>query len=424
MRIFCSVTKFSYVCEKSQTFTIMKRFISAITVSAFIAAVSSSCGGSKGAGDYGDVPTIDWAQGCATKVIDLHDFADIEYVPLETNDSCLIQYATQRAVSDSFIVVGDAFQGRIHVFDRKGRHLRSFGRKGGGPEEYQYMLDVVTDFDNSEVLVYDLKNNRFVRFGLDGKFRGVTNAQIEGKLDNVSNFDATYMIARDGKDLSLQPLEENKEPYRYILINKQTGEIKRLPFAAEHPMGYSMTWEMEGGAISLAFPISQVSSMGSGAALISDISKDTVYQYAENSLKPLFAFKNVDRKSNVVPDLPTVALVAGNNVFVDYMRVTDINQNGSEFDEDMTHMYLFNMADGSLSKVDIKRPYLKDGGDNSQALYRTTQSTDGSTIAVPLQMEKLVEALDNDNLADDVKALVEGRSEEANPVIMLIKFRK
>lgn len=395
-----------------------------MTAAAVLAAMSSSCGGNKGAGDYSDVPVIDWAQNCATKVIDLHDFADIEYVPLETNDSCLIQYATQRAVSDSFIVVGDGSQNRIHVFDRKGKHLRSFGRKGGGPEEFNYMYDVITDFDNGEVLVYDLKDNRFVRFGLDGKFRGVTNAQIEGKLDDVSNFDATYMIARDGKDLSLQPLEDNNEPNRYILINKHTGEVKRLPFAAEHPMGYSMTWKMEGGATSLAFPISQVSSMGSGTALISDISKDTVYQYAENSLTPLFAFKNVDRKSYVVPDLPTVAFVAGNNVFVDYMRVTEINQNGSEFDEDMTYMYLFNKADGSLSKVDIKRPYLKDGGDNSQSLSRKSQSADGLTMTMSLQMEKLVEALDNDNLTDDVKALVEGRSEEANPVIMLIKFRK
>lgn len=402
----------------------MKRFLSAITAATFLAAMSSSCSGSKDAGDYGDVPTIDWAQDCATKVVDLHDFADIEYVPLETNDSCLIQYATQRAVSDSFIVIGDSFQDRIHVFDRKGKHLRSFGHKGGGPEEYQYMMDVVTDFDNNEVLVYDLKDNRFVRFGLDGKFRGVTKAQIKGRLDDVSNFDATYMIARNGKDLSLLPLEDNKEPYRYILINKQTGEVKPVPFEVKHPMGNGMTWEVEGGAIAVSVPISQVSSTGSGSALISDISKDTVYQYAENSLKPLFAFKNVDRKSYVVPELPSVAFVAGDNVFVEYMRITEINQNGAEFDENKTYMYLFNKADGSLNKVDINRPYLKDSGDNTQSLSRTTQSADGSTMAVPLQMEKLVEALDSDNLTDEVKALVEGRSEEANPIMMLVKFRK
>lgn len=391
---------------------------------AFLAAAMWACGANRGGDNSGDVPVIDWAQGCDTKEVDLHDFADIEYVALETNDSCLIQYATSKAVSDSFIVIGDSFQNRIHVFDRRGRHLTSFGRKGGGPEEYQYMMGVVADFDNGEVLVYDLKDNRFVRFGLDGKFLGVTNAQIKGRLDDVCNFDATYMIAREGKDLTLQPLDDNKEPERYILINKHTGEIRRVPFETAHPMGSSMMWEVENGAISVGVPFSQVSPAGSGRALISDISKDTVYSYSDNSLKPLFAFKNVDRKSYVVPELPSVAFVAGDNVFVEFMRMTEINQEGAKFDEDKTYMYLFNKADGSLCKVDIKRPYLKDGGDNAQSIARTTQSADGLTMAVPLQMETLADALDSDNLTDDIKALVEGRSEEANPIMMLIKFKE
>lgn len=64
------------------------------------------------------------------------------------------------------VFVLDAMNGRVRVYDLSGRHLRSFGRSGGGPGEFVLAQALVVGAGGITVL--DSRQHRFVRFTHDG----------------------------------------------------------------------------------------------------------------------------------------------------------------------------------------------------------------------------------------------------------------
>jgi hypothetical protein len=69
------------------------------------------------------------------------------------------------------LYVLDAGNYRVSVFDRLGRHLRSFGRQGQGPGELGFPSDMAVT-PAGEVAVYDYSRRALVRFDADGSFAG------------------------------------------------------------------------------------------------------------------------------------------------------------------------------------------------------------------------------------------------------------
>lgn len=70
---------------------------------------------------------------------------------------------------DGNIYVIDGLDAHIRVFDKNGVFLRTIGRKGQGPGEFQMPLHVQITADG-EVLVGDYLGSRAVYFSLDGQF--------------------------------------------------------------------------------------------------------------------------------------------------------------------------------------------------------------------------------------------------------------
>lgn len=56
----------------------------------------------------------------------------IEYINLETNDSCLIKKIDDLAIDENHLFVFDKPQQTIWIFDREGRYLNKIYKKGSG----------------------------------------------------------------------------------------------------------------------------------------------------------------------------------------------------------------------------------------------------------------------------------------------------
>lgn len=117
------------------------------------------------------------------KTIKYSSFVDsISYIPLETNDSCLIGHVKDIQIADSFIFVLDKKQPVIFIFDRYGNYLSKIDRQGQGPGEYGWIvqfyynenrksISVCTASGSCKIIEYDLlgnlinelNNNYFVR---------------------------------------------------------------------------------------------------------------------------------------------------------------------------------------------------------------------------------------------------------------------
>jgi len=66
------------------------------------------------------------------------------------------------------IYVVDTKEVCIKVFDKSGKHIRTFGKKGQGPGEIQFPTRIHL-FAGKEIMIYDSSNNRLSYYSLDRK---------------------------------------------------------------------------------------------------------------------------------------------------------------------------------------------------------------------------------------------------------------
>lgn len=71
---------------------------------------------------------------------------------------------------------------QVHVFDADGRHLRTMGRKGGGPGELQLWPNMIRLAADGTVYVYDIGKNGLVRFAADGSPLPEIRLDIFGRM--------------------------------------------------------------------------------------------------------------------------------------------------------------------------------------------------------------------------------------------------
>ena len=98
-------------------------------------------------------PTIDLNKDYPTKRIDIHEIADVEYIPLETNEQSLIGNTDFQAISDKYIIIGDMKYFQIIIFDRQGKFIRCINKRGQGPGEYNSFYAFDVDFDKEEIFI-------------------------------------------------------------------------------------------------------------------------------------------------------------------------------------------------------------------------------------------------------------------------------
>ena len=105
------------------------------------------------------------------KEVLLSQIADsVQYLPLETNDNCLIRYLNDgnifRTTKYWFLPYSEA----LFQYTIDGKFIRKIGRRGGGPGEYNYIVRI--DVDEEKGLVYMLNTSRKINvFNMEtGKF--------------------------------------------------------------------------------------------------------------------------------------------------------------------------------------------------------------------------------------------------------------
>ena len=78
-----------------------------------------------------DLPVIDLEKEYPVKRIDIHEIADVEYIPLETTDESVLMNGWEKSISDKYIILADTGNGtyRFLIFDRQGKYIRTIENK-------------------------------------------------------------------------------------------------------------------------------------------------------------------------------------------------------------------------------------------------------------------------------------------------------
>lgn len=113
---------------------------------------------------------------------------NIEYIPLETTNECLIGDFPGIILTDDYILVnsygGPGGKTNIFLFTRDGGFIRKIGSQGEGPKEYAYVADIEFGLDNREIYVLDDKS--VVIYSVDGEF--IRKFPAHGRALNIVNF--------------------------------------------------------------------------------------------------------------------------------------------------------------------------------------------------------------------------------------------
>jgi hypothetical protein len=118
-----------------------------------------------------DCLSIDFNQVGNETELKMSDYVErIEYIPLESNDSCYLGRIKQVHFTKDYIFFSDRFIPRLLVFNKSGKFVRQIGREGKGPNEYPMLACFTTDSIGSEIFIYTV-GDKILNFNLQGELR-------------------------------------------------------------------------------------------------------------------------------------------------------------------------------------------------------------------------------------------------------------
>lgn len=95
-------------------------------------------------------------------------FKNLDIVPLETNDICLISRITSMRYEDNKFFIFDSDQETIFIFDNKGGFINKIRKRGGGPGEYTTIGGF--DVDSKNKLICLSSRNKLIYYDYQGTF--------------------------------------------------------------------------------------------------------------------------------------------------------------------------------------------------------------------------------------------------------------
>lgn len=106
------------------------------------------------------------------KNLQLQEFMDVEYIPLETTDEFVNQGVVQ-CIGKEYILVKNInnSDGNIYVYDKTGKALRLINRKGLGGEEYSNVSKIILDESRNEIYIHDHFQRKIQIYDLFGVYQ-------------------------------------------------------------------------------------------------------------------------------------------------------------------------------------------------------------------------------------------------------------
>ncbi len=357
-----------------------------------------------------DPITIDVTKKFPQKDLYLQDFLDIEYIPLEMNDKFLCGGLVMACGNKYLVVRNRNSDGNIYVFDRKGKGISTFNRKGNSGEEYLYLGDVLLDEEKEEIFINNVK--KVLVYDLYGNFLRSFPYKKDVSYYQSTNYDKGHVICWDSSGESNPKAVES--PSFYIFSKSDGSIVKEINVPLEKRTSTIIITskdEKTGTTYALANipdPIHKFRDQ----MLLNEPSSDTVYQYSdEKGLVPYMcrvpSIHSMNPEIFLYTDVVTEPYI--------FMRTYEKACNGKEQDlvYDKQQKAVFHYT---LYNRDYKyQKYLRLKGKNINDEIASVESLDAFD---------LVRDYKKGYLQGELKEIASKMTEEDNSVIMLMKHKK
>lgn len=363
------------------------------------------------------VPVIDFGKDYPEKVLTIDDVADVRFVPLETTDESLIKSFNGVSMDSSRIVVTDKMQNQIFVFSSDGKFLNKISMQGGGPEEYQSILQACVDFGSDRVYIWDYPMlGRIKVYSLDGKYVQQLNVGTLPWPDQMYVYDDSHLLIYfDSENLSKNKVGKNP----YLLVNANTGKITPLNIPVAKPLSNRyIKYSGDGLASTISqmdiYPMMRVGDN----VVISDFSLPLVYMLDKDKLKPIArrtgigALTSDKRRMTALQNLSDRFMVFRSIIAID-------NESTGKINTDDPQIIIYDRIKKSLYSGEpfssaLGVPVMIEAWNND--LPKNT----AVSVIPKLLLDRLHE---KGKLSKKIEMLYSLLDEEANDILMIINFK-
>ena len=391
----------------------MKR-INTISV-VILLIVLAGCGGNKQSTD--DLIIVDVSQSYPKKDLILQDFMDVEYIALETTDEFLNQGVVMAVGNEIMLVKNNVNDGDLFIYDRTGKGIRKFNRKGQGAEEYPSLSDIVLDEEQNEIFVN--LNNRILVYDLFGNFKRSLPGKEGVRYAGLYRFDKESLICRN---IFFDDVEDTDKP-PFLIISKQDGRIvKEIQIPCQQKRQTQVKNPEVTNIIYYATNLPAESIIPyHDNWILTAYSTDTVFSYLPNHgrLTPFMLRTPSIQSGNAEAYLAPVILTE--RYYFLYAEKTEpvfLNPTLMEFPR--TNL-VYDRHDRTINEYTIYND------DYSSKKTLNILRTRNNVIAFwqKIESHQLVEALEKGELKNEkLKEIVAKLDVNDNPVIMLVKHKK
>lgn len=376
------------------------------TITLLLASMLLSCEGGKGEAQKQKVSdglwTFDVTKEYPTKEIYIQDIADVDYIPLETNDSILWRGREVLYLDDDYIVGANRNNG-VYFHDGKGKALNMFNKMGQGPKEYLDMYKVQYDKKSDEIYINDMF--KYYVYDKEGNFKRSFQG-IEDKL--YSRIEQFFILNED------ELIQYNYNNH-YTRVSRLTGE--HLGDIKLGVADSTTTLSFRKNNMIFNTIVSHFTKDKEGY-IITSFSSDTTYLLTSNlQLKPI----GVRIPPVSSQDVPVFLLPVKNTPRYYFMSTI------KKEDSFPTKAY---MMDKKTNQIYYLKDYFKNkdyiGLKVHLDMFGPSVLADlpNNVCVQSLNITKLCEAYEEGKLSGKLKDIAANLKEDDNPVLMIIKFRE
>ena len=389
-----------------------------------ILLILTGCGGSKRPFNESEgIITIDVSINYPPKELMLQDFMDVEYIALETNDDFLCQGIVLAVGRDVMIVRNQINDGDLFIFDRNGKALHKFNRKGQGGEEYTGIPGITLDEDNGEI--YASTNNKMLVYNFFGNFKRSFLYPDGSMYGNFRNFDSENLICHD---LSFgNEGVTDKSPF--VILSKLDGSItKDIQIVNQYKMPELVKVNHNGmiltGYGSVSSPVPLIPYQG--AWILSVYSSDTVFKYMTDHGMIPFMIRTPSVETPKSDSYFAPVLLTGRYYFLQTQK-KEPEARGTTLDDAVLFYPKTYLVYDRQEKAIFEYKVFNNDYANKITVNFMEQRTGHEEIAFWQKIEayQLKEDYENGQLkGSKLKEIAAKLDAEDNPVIMLVKHKK
>ena len=359
------------------------------------------------------IPVVDFEKQYPQKDLLVSENADVEYVRLETTDEVLLDglAGLYLSVTDRYIVTNNSKEGRIFVFNRQGKHLYNFMRKGNSGEEFMYAKKVRVDDKAEEIFVLDARNKVLV-YTLDGKFKRVLDLPKDMRADDLWNYDDEWLLSYDNYNLDREGLTCAEQPF--FLISKKDGQVKRIGVNAKDRIGPRIYFEKNGQRGVMAVSMNYIYKNGDEFVL-SELGNDTVFMLKNDEISPLLV-RTPGSKDKDVRSMMSAPLKLG-----DYIEVVEAPKElKMESGKIETKSAYLNLKTGECFDLNLK----DDVSFVEPSAVRSSEYVEAPKnhiLSMP-NTDRLFRWKEEGKLKGKLAEMVDEMQEDDNPILIIYKF--